>query len=219
MPRHRINKNVLINHFKHQLTERLKTTPNTIVFRSSDPRLSINITIKGNRLIKKYNIIINASLYEGAEEWQTKTSDYWDKEKNMGPVRRAEGYIKHTKRIIGLGKEMVGYGSFSSEIEKIDRENVEEEKENLAKAEKMLAEAKKNSGISGTIKQMLSSIATEFSQYYRCAKQHERYYKHNTAQTEELRNQLGTTAETSTPLRDDFFFLLPGGQALSIPIK
>ncbi|MGR3301005.1 MAG: hypothetical protein ACUZ8I_00735 [Candidatus Scalindua sp.] len=190
MTRYRINKDVLAKHFKGQLTEILNSTQYSISFRSTDPHLIIDVTITGKPLISKYNIITNASLDDGMEEWEVGFVDYWDKQKNIAPVRRYEEYIKSTKKIIALGRQVVGYGSASSEVEEIYKGKVEELKDDLARAKKMLAEAKKNATITGTIKQMLNTIASEFVQYYRLVRQYEYEFTQQATEIEDLQNQL-----------------------------
>ncbi len=191
MHQYRINKEALTKHFKDQLAEILMSTQHSISFRPTDPHLIIDITIKGDNSSKKYYIITVASLDDGLEEWDVGFSDYWNKEKNLAPVRRYEEYIKRTKKILALGNQVVGYGSSSSEVEDIYKGKVEELKDDLAEAEKMLAEAEKKTGITYTIKQSLSSIAAEFSKYYLLARQYEQEYTRQATETEELRDQLG----------------------------
>ncbi len=199
MTGHKIKKDVLVTHFKEQLKEQLKTSQYSIQFRSTDPHLKIDITITGDRETKIYNIVTKASLDAGAEEWKAEASDYWDKQKNVSKVRKAEEVVKYTKRILFLDKEMVGIGSFSSNIEKIDRENVEEGENKLAKAEKALVKAKKDASLTGTIMQSLNTIASRFSQYYQLVKQYEQEYTRQATETEALQYQLGTVANTYTP--------------------
>lgn len=199
MPQQRINKDVLVRYFKQQLKEYLQKTPYPIFFRPVDPRLNITITVKGDRQSRKYYLSTKASLDEAMEEWQIEYSDYWDKEKNIDLVKKTEKYIEEVTEIVALGNQVVGWGSLSSEVENINRKNVDEWKQELADAKKVLVQAKEFASISGTIKQSLNSVASEFAKYYQLVKQHEQEYTEQATEIEKLSKQLGSISDTSSP--------------------
>lgn len=191
----RLNKNSLIKHVQKQLENSIGRERNIRLSQTVlDPHLVIDITIKGNYKEKKYYITTNASMKQNVAEWHVQTTDYWDKQKNIGPVRTAEKAIKKAERDLkyhqlSLNESLSIYYTDSTRY--FYQSEIEMYKAALDKAEKQLAVAKKNYGISYTIKQTLTNMTSSFFTDYSLAMIYQKEFEKTEKETAELISQLG----------------------------